>query len=29
MSNYHISFGVKESPGEDLTLDTLAIKKPH
>ncbi|HTG56763.1 MAG TPA: metalloregulator ArsR/SmtB family transcription factor [Niabella sp.] len=28
MSNYHISFGVKESPGEEeLTLDTLAIKK--
>lgn len=27
MSNYHISFGVKDSPGEELTLDTLAIKK--
>ncbi|GAB3414819.1 ArsR/SmtB family transcription factor [Niabella aquatica] len=27
MSNYHISFTLKESPGEELTLDTLAIKK--
>ncbi|MCH5600315.1 ArsR/SmtB family transcription factor [Niabella ginsengisoli] len=27
MSNYHISFAQKENPGEELTLDTLAIKK--
>lgn len=27
MSNYHISFGLKENPGEELTIDTLAIKK--